>query len=323
MILTSEPVSYELVGGLTSFSDVAAGPTEVPRMSEGSASVRVMGTDDRVPAALAGDCETSSSEVQSVFLVTDAAEKEYEGWKGRQDRARVHPQVEKHVTRALYRVSPDDIRDVCKETLHALGNVQKDTIKGIKEAENWNPDFAFTHLFHFQLEQIGHIPTWQEFAEFHLYEPRGWWFFGRQATDHCRTAARERGLSVELVWDAMRWRVGNAYYGILRDVYTVVGLRARGIDVRSHPLADALFRVDAWVGQTVLNIYVVNPLYRSGYEGRKKPSQDLLQGAHPEFKFHNIILEAATQFGVVHLPTKEELDGAAQKLTDLGHASQR
>lgn len=113
----------------------------------------------------------------------------------------------------------------------------------------------------------------------------------------------------------MRWRVGNAYYSFLREIYTVVELRSQGVDLRVHPLADALFRVDAWVGSKALSLRVGNEKFRKGGDGgRKVPTEKLLADVYPPLEFATLELSPATKFGRVHLPAAHHLESAAERL---------
>ncbi len=125
------------------------------------------------------------------------------------------------------------------------------------------------------------------------------------------------GTPERLVRDAVRWRVGNAYYSFLREIYTVVRLRAMGIDLRVQPLADALFRVDAWVGRKVVSLRVGNKKFRQGESaGRKTRPEQLLADVLPRFEFSAIELSPATKVGRVHLPSAEHIHQAAAGLSD-------
>lgn len=136
---------------------------------------------------------------------------------------------------------------------------------------------------------------------------------GKQAWVH-RDSMVSLDVPKALTIEAMRWRVGNSYYGILRDIYTMVQLRAHGLDVRAHPLADALFRVGAWAGRTVLSLRVRNALFRDSEKGRKIPAEELLRHAHPNFAFEPIQIERVEEFGEVHLPKPADIRQVAQRL---------
>lgn len=258
--------------------------------------------------------ETTAEDVRSTFLVTDGAVREYERWRRHPRRRRVVPAVENHRTRVLYTLTPQDVEEVCKNTEHALGEVKSSRVARVRGARDWNPDFAFTHLLHFYLEKYKSLPTWQDFRRFLLETAEGYEMLGRQATEYRNSLVNDH-VSIELATEAIRWRVGNSYYGILRDIYTIVQLRSYGLDVRAHPLADALFRVDAWAGTSLLSLRVRNALFRDAHGGRKIPAEKLLHDEHPRFSFQPIELEPAEKFGVVHLPKQDEIQQVAQRLS--------
>ena len=112
----------------------------------------------------------------------------------------------------------------------------------------------------------------------------------------------------------MRWRIGVAYYSFAREVYTIAVLRAGGLDFRAHPLADALFRVDAWTGRTVLSLYIRNPRFRDGARGRKPRTADILAGAQPPFRYEELRLAAGHVFGCVHLPEAGQISAVARRV---------
>lgn len=120
----------------------------------------------------------------------------------------------------------------------------------------------------------------------------------------------------------MRWRVGNYYYSFLREIHVISVLRQRGIDVRFHPLADALFRVDAWSGHTALSLYVGNKEFKRGdEEGRKWRTEEILDGAGPLFSFETIELKPADKFDIVYLAKLDEIHGFADQLQRRSAAS--
>ena len=91
-------------------------------------------------------------------------------------------------------------------------------------------------------------------------------------------------------------------------------LRAEGLDVRAHPLADALFRVDAWVDSTILCLYIRNARFRDGSRGRKPRAADILAGARPPFRYAELRLATSHVFGCVHLPEAGQIRAVAQRM---------
>lgn len=227
--------------------------------------------------------------------------------------------VTRHVTLALYQLTPDDVQGVCRRTAHPLRRIDKARIASVAGARDWYPTFAFTHLFHHYLELFAKLPTWDDFYHFLFGTARGNELFGNEIREEknrlLRIAAKtgRTDINETLVGDALRWRVGLAYYSFLREVYSVVSLRSREIDVHVHPLADAVCRVDAWVDDTIISLWVTNQLFRTKTDGRKLTAAQLLKGS-AQFDFLDIDLDKATKYGRVHLPSEEKIDHAADKI---------
>lgn len=116
----------------------------------------------------------------------------------------------------------------------------------------------------------------------------------------------------------MRWRIGNAYYSFLREAYVMAELRSRRLDVRSHPLADALFHVDCWVGDVNIELCIGNRQFRAGGLGRKTASSELLSDAEPRFRTLQIELPVGREFGRVHFPDNLTLNQVAERLRSAG-----
>ena len=227
-------------------------------------------------------------------------------WRRHAGRVEVVPAVESHVAVVAHEQTPTSVADVCRQTEHALGNVKWAKVKSVASIHDWHPNFAFTHVLHQDLEERGHIPTWQELkvagGPWHS-RIRGVAIAQRdQAAEVLRRSGATEAEAKHLASDAMQWRLGNAYYSFLRELFVVATLRDSGIDARCHPLADALFRADAWVDNTVISLYIGNPKYLTSVTGRKNSAAQLLSDARPPFTF--LAMELATQhkFGVVHLP---------------------
>jgi hypothetical protein len=258
--------------------------------------------------------ETTAEDVMGKFCTSLRAEAVCRAWLDGPKFQRVTPVVLGHRVRTLYQLSPRDVQAVCKQTEHALGSVRREDGEAVQSIVDWFPDFAFTHMFHFCMEKAEGIPTYQEFRQFTQEDPTGQEMLGSPSRAAVEDAVA-RGANREQARAAMRWRVGNAYYSFLREVYTAVELRGRGVDFRMHPLADALFRVDGWVGSVALSLRVGNAKFRMGAnQGRKTPAEQILADALPPLSFEAVELSAATVFGRVHLPSGEHLDRAAATL---------
>ncbi len=80
-------------------------------------------------------------------------------------------------------------------------------------------------------------------------------------------------------------------------------------------MADALFRVDAWAGRTVLSLYIRNARFRDGRSGRKPRTVDILSGARPPFRYQELRLDTQHTFGCVHLPAADQITAVARRIT--------
>ncbi|TMR91020.1 hypothetical protein [Nonomuraea basaltis] len=259
---------------------------------------------------------TTAQDVLGLFNVTPQTRQALADWRADNSKKdTVVPFVEAHETSSVYQLEPGDVERVCRTTEHALGEVKRVTAESIQDIVDWHPDFAFMHVLHYCVEATSELPTWQRFCEFVREDRQARAMLWRPAQEEVqRVASSSAGISRSIVKDAMRWRVGNAYYSFLREIYVTTHLRAAGLDVRMHPLADALFRVDFWCGRTACSLLVKNSKFHKDDEGRKRQTSELLSGAMPPFQFHKIQLERASRFGVVHLPGAEQIELAAKQL---------
>ncbi|WP_069163877.1 hypothetical protein [Nocardia altamirensis] len=249
-------------------------------------------------------------EVARFFASGGDARRLLDRWKSREGLEFVAEQVLGHVSSTVHTIGSDEIAQL--STTHPLGKIGPEVGYAIALIKNWYPDFAFTHLFHFCLEELGRIFSIDEFREWSstgaarawLWEPAQVMLQRAEAQGHSRDAAR----------DAMQWRIGLFYYSFLREIYAVASLRERGLSMLSHPLADALFRVDTWCGNTVVELFISNSEFKSGSRGRKKTPADFLRPGQPQFRFVRLEMEKRHVWGQVHLPSAEEIDRCAQAI---------
>jgi hypothetical protein len=257
--------------------------------------------------------ETTSAEVIDTFASTPRALNLLRRWQQDPDRPLVARAVLAHTTRTLYDLEPRHVEAVCVATEHPLGDIRKEVAMGVQPIVDWRPDFAFTHVMHFAVERLCGLPSFQDFSRFCADDPVGVTALGNPARQIREDASRQ-GYPPSQVSQAVRWRIGLAYYSFVREVYTIAVLRAAGLDVRAHPLADALFRVDAWTGRTVLSLYISNPRFRDGARGRKPRTVDILAGATPRFRHEELRLTTRHEFGCVHLPEAEQITAIARRI---------
>lgn len=257
----------------------------------------------------------TSDEVLTRFGRSPSGRRAFESWKSDPRRAQVAPQVLAHQNTVLANSTSAAIRQVALTTEHALGDTRRADGESLRRIVDWHPNFAMTHVLSFISESLNRVPTYQEFREAArtpefrsmLWEP----------AQRVIAAESEHGPNVRLARAGMRWRIGNSYYSFLREAYVMACLRERGVEVRSHPLADALFHVDFWVGDVNVDLYIGNQKFRQGRSGRKQAAAELLSDAEPRFKSVAIEMPTANRFGVVHLPDDASVTSAAQEISEL------
>ncbi|MFF4187711.1 hypothetical protein ACFYZ9_31415 [Streptomyces sp. NPDC001691] len=257
--------------------------------------------------------ETTADDVLLQFCRSPRTHNEYRQWEQDSRRREVVPVVRGHVVRVVYEATSADVERICRRTEHALGEVRRKDGEAVRSIVDWHPDFAFTQMFHICMERLGAPPTYQDFRNFAENDRLGNCMISTPARAKVSEVIRS-GVPESLAKDAMRWRIGNAYYSFLREIYSVVELRKRGVPLQMHPLADALFRVDAWTRQVALSLRVKNEKFREGQRGRKRPAADLLADLRPPIEFTDVELQPAAVYGRVHLPTQEQLDETAVAL---------
>jgi hypothetical protein len=264
------------------------------------------------------EISTSGAEVAEKFASTGAARAELNRWRNRPGLGFVAEKVLAHRSAAVYTVRPGHITSL--DTSHALGRIRPAQGYAVSAIKNWYPDFAFTHLLHFCLEDLGRIFSIDEFRQWSS-DPQVRDWLWEPAQEALRAAVRE-GHDADTARAAMQWRIGLMYYSFLREMYAVASLRERGLPVRSHPLADALFRVDAWCGDTVVELFIKNSEFKSGRQGRKKTPADFISPGQPHFNFVRLEMEPRQIWGRVHLPTVKELDRCADAIRLCGPADE-
>jgi hypothetical protein len=249
----------------------------------------------------------TAADVLDHFVATPSAAERFAWWRDDDARADVVPAVMAHESRVVVSATLAEVEQVCRSTGHALGDVRKSDIRRAYFIRDWTTAFAASHVFHFITERDGAIPTWQRFRQACAETPfrEMLWDPAHRAVAECR---RRDGVDFRSAHDAMRWRIGNFYYAFLKEQWTHAYLRECGVPVLQHPLADALYGVDGWIGDTVLSLFIGNDRFRTRGGGRKHRPSDFLADRPPRFTFVDIELAVERRFGVVHLPRKRALD---------------
>ncbi|MHA7209664.1 hypothetical protein [Arthrobacter sp. MDT1-65] len=247
----------------------------------------------------------TAQDVVSRFQRSPHARHLLHAWSTSSDKREVATAVMKHTARTVQELTTQDVLEVCTSTTHALGEVKWADVEMVYSIRDWHTPFATMQVLHFVTEHLGHLPTWEQFrATVQLSPFRGMtWEPALEAVD----AAVGRGFSRGTARGAMRWRIGNFYYSFLREQYVQAVLRDAGLPVRQHPLADALFRVDCWIDDTNIDLYIGNAVYRKDKDGRKPRAPQMFQDATPPFSSCGLELPTQHVFGKVHLPDPDSI----------------
>ncbi|MFE7295095.1 hypothetical protein [Streptomyces sp. NPDC057579] len=244
---------------------------------------------------------TTAAEVEQLFASRGEAERTFTQWQRR--KPHVAERVMRHVSATPYTLRPDFFHTF--DFGHPLKRITSTAAYKQVKIRDWFPDFAMVHLFHFLLEEKGTLFSYEEFRQFCTVDEAGNSFW-QQAQNKIGELVKREGQDGDATRDAMAWRVGNGYYSFLRELYLVATLRESGLDARIHPLADALFRVDAWSGRATIEMFVANPHFKEGSGGRKKTPAYYLEDQQ-SFQFVRMQMKPQHGFGVLHLPTTEEV----------------
>ncbi len=221
--------------------------------------------------------------------------------------------VKSHKSEVLYALAPADIERVARASEHALGSVRRSVAESVRSIADWSTPWAFAHVLHAQLEAEGAVPAYQEFRRYCREDPQARQALWEPAQRTVESAALSHGREAALA--AMRWRIGNYYYSFLREIHLLAVLRHMQLNLNFHPLADALFRVDAWLDDLVVSLYVGNARYKSSEgKGRKALAQQLLRDAAPPLRFVDLQLPTQQVFGRVHLVGPAAVAEAARKI---------
>lgn len=255
----------------------------------------------------------SSKDVINKFYITKTARKHYDRWANNRSQQQVVERVLRHESVVANEVKVSEIEALCQmirsdEGEHALGHISKNDIAPAFSVRDWRPNFAFSHLFHFHLEERGNIFSFNEFrvgevAKNFLYD---------EAREIIRTSVANDRVSKDVAKQAVTWRLGNAYYSFIKEQYVCAVMRGDGANVLQHPLADALFRVDAWVDDSILALFVKNPIFREDALGRKTKMENIYKCDYcgkPIFESRLIEMNVRTTYGDVHLPPISDLKG--------------
>jgi hypothetical protein len=261
--------------------------------------------------------ETTYQQTVAHFTRSRRAAAKLAWWRALPGKEPVARFAERLTSRAIYAVTPEDIERACEETRHALEwpngrGLRRSVAEGVPEVADWYPNFPLVHSLYFATESLGRPPLWDELIEMWRGEGPLREMLGLPAR-RAMNAAIAAGHSAADAEEAMWWRLGNAYYSTLRELYVLAVLRQAGLPAEYHVIADALFRADFWLGDIVISLFVANAQYRDGGgAGRKQLPRDIL-GDCPDFTFVDMPRLTRREYGTVHLPSRAEIEQFAEQ----------
>lgn len=220
-------------------------------------------------------------------------------WRDRYDRDMTEF-VLRFQHRALLEIDPMDVKDAIGASSHALGNVT--SAENHAAIRDINPPWAMEYLFHELLEAEGRVPTWDAFRA-HLVGPRASSWY-----DIILSAGRGAGLTDHETHRAMQWRSGNAWNALIRQTYLLASLRHNGIPVKYHMLAHVLLRVDGWLGDRLIYLWMPNI-----HELHKQDPRRIF--GDRGFRFMDGTIERQG-YGRVWLPSGEYIDRLADFMAE-------
>lgn len=264
-----------------------------------------------------GPDRTTYANVVDRFGRSRRAAAELSRWRALPGKEPVVGFAEQMQTVAAYQVSPEQVEFACEATRHALEGpegrrLRRSVGESIAEVANWYPNFPIVHSLYWAVEHLQRPPLWDEFIALWREKEPARTMLGVPAA-RAVTAAEQAGRSRADAEEAMWWRLGNAYYSLLRELYVLAVLRDSGRPVEYHVLADALFRVDFWLGDTVISLYVANERYRDARGAGRKLTAGSLLSDFTGFRFVEMPRLTRREYGTVHLPARGEIERFAER----------
>jgi hypothetical protein len=240
-------------------------------------------------------------------------------WRADPSKREVVPHVEGAQTAALYALTSEELSGVIGRTMHPLGDIKREVRERVPSVRDWHPAFSFQHVLHHSLEATGRVLTYQEFRHFCRDDAQARRMLFDPAAAITGRAQGADGVTFAQAREALRWRVGLAYYSFLRELFVILALREAGLDARCHVLADCLFRVDFWVGVDCFELFVTSRQFKSGLTGRKHGPAHYI-GPSDTLRFHRLELPVQHKHGVAHLPRAADAVEAVCGLASRDHA---
>lgn len=224
--------------------------------------------------------------------------------------------------RYLYEIQPSDVLDLASKMKndrreHALGNARR--TDGHKKIQDLSAPPPLSFAFHVLLEAIRRIPRWTEFLQFLERNPK---FFHDVFYRFVGFDNTDRRYDIDGVGDmaGLRYRLGNAYYSFLKEIYTLSTLRhVYNIDARYHFLIDAVWKTDIYAGDVLLEIYVGNLRFKKQNSGSSGSGRKILcRDINPHATVLELESEVRKDFGSCWLATDDGLRSIAMDTIRAG-----
>ena len=180
-------------------------------------------------------------------------------WETRPGYEAVRSFAKNFVHEKLFELTGASVIDAINRGEHALGAVKKE--EQLPDVEDFTCPFSWSDSFHAFIEERGRPPSFNEFRTWLTKERPEFVWNALKKTFPVREVQYQR---------AIRWRIGKAYYSLMRELYILTMLRTDfGITLNYHVIADVRLRVDFWKGTNLFVLYFPNKKYRDDSEGRK------------------------------------------------------
>ncbi|HEX6341441.1 hypothetical protein, partial [Umezawaea sp.] len=236
---------------------------------------------------------TAAAEVRRLFNVTEASRDRFNNWHSTRPRVAAHALG--HAAVVVNALTSADTGAVFRGD--SLGAALSARGQPVLEIDGWRPEFALSHVFHHAVEELGRLPGWAEFRRFCQGDDRAVVMLWGPAAELVGRVV-DRGVEGSVARAAMRRRIGREFAEFVRSLHVAAALRERGLEVLTHPLAEAVFGVDAWAGRVVF-------VQRDG----PRRAEELLFQAMPPFFFERV---PGLERG---LPSDRDLDTVVRRLT--------
>jgi hypothetical protein len=169
----------------------------------------------------------------------------------------------------------EEVRWALDHSDHALREAEKNKVYLGLTPFTDRRDWPMTFLFYRAMVDLHKIHNFDEWWNYLYYDTP------EDYITPVGKAYREQGRSTQEIINGLKWRLGNAWQSCMREMHFVAVLHDEGYLIHTHPLVDVELKVDAWIGDHLVCIYVSNP-----------EREDALHPNHifpiPPFTVHNI-----------------------------------